>query len=73
MVGLKGTGSIDCELNDYPLPAEMTFIWDLLRPKPARGGPSYLLPPFAFVAKEHGSVALGSARRALDELVRVAP
>ena len=39
VVGLKGTGSIDCELNDYPLPAEMTFIWDLLRPKPARGGP----------------------------------
>ena len=72
VVGLKGTGSIDCELNDYPLPAEMTFIWDLLQPKPARGGPSYLLPPFAFVAKEHGSVALGAARRALDELVQIA-
>ena len=37
-----------------------------------RGGPSYLFPPFAYVAKEHGSVAIGGARRALDELIKIA-
>ena len=40
--------------------------------KPRRGGASYLLPPFSFVAKEHGSVAVGAARRALDELIKLA-
>jgi alkylation response protein AidB-like acyl-CoA dehydrogenase len=44
----------------------------LLKPKPRRGGPSYLLPPFSYVAKEHGSVAIGAARRALDELIKIA-
>jgi alkylation response protein AidB-like acyl-CoA dehydrogenase len=47
-------------------------VWDLLKPKPRRGGPSYLLPPFSYVAKEHGSVAIGAARRALDELIKLA-
>ena len=50
----------------------MTFVWDLLAPKPLRGGVSYLLPPFSYVAKEHGSVAIGAARRALDELITIA-
>jgi alkylation response protein AidB-like acyl-CoA dehydrogenase len=31
-----------------------------------------LFPPFAYVAKEHGSVAIGGARRALDELIQIA-
>jgi len=43
-----------------------------MHPQPLRGGPSYRLPPFSYVAKEHGSVALGGARRALDELVKIA-
>ena len=30
------------------------------------------LPPFSYVAKEHGSVAIGAARRALDELIKLA-
>ena len=47
-------------------------MWDLLAPKPRRGGASYLLPPFSYVAKEHGSVAIGAARRALDELIKIA-
>ena len=73
VVGLRGTGSCDCSVENYALPEEMTFIWDLLQPKPRRGGPSYLLPPFAYVAKEHGSVAIGAARRALDELISSRP
>jgi len=72
VVGLKGTGSVDCSVENYYLKPEYTFIWDLLEPKPVRGGSSYLFPPFAYVAKEHGSVAIGGARRALDELIKIA-
>ncbi len=72
VTGLRGTGSVDFSVQDYDLPEDQTFVWDLLEPKPARGGPSYRLPPFSYVAKEHGSVALGGARRALDELVKIA-
>jgi alkylation response protein AidB-like acyl-CoA dehydrogenase len=72
VVGLRGTGSGDFSVDNYYLPKEMTFVWDLLQPKPLRGGASYLFPPFSFVAKEHGSVAIGAARRALDELIKLA-
>jgi alkylation response protein AidB-like acyl-CoA dehydrogenase len=72
VVGLKGTGSCDCSVENYYLPEHLSFVWDLLDPKPLRGGPSYLFPPFSFVAKEHGSVVIGSARRALDELIKIA-
>jgi alkylation response protein AidB-like acyl-CoA dehydrogenase len=72
VTGLKGTGSCDCSIENYYLPREFSFVWDLLDPKPLRGGSSYLFPPFAYVAKEHGSVAIGGARRALDELIQIA-
>jgi alkylation response protein AidB-like acyl-CoA dehydrogenase len=72
VVGLKGTGSCDCSVENHFLPEELSFVWDLLDPKPRRGGPSYLFPPFSFVAKEHGSVAIGAARRAVDELIKIA-
>jgi indole-3-acetate monooxygenase len=72
VVGLRGTGSCDFSVDNYYLPKELTFVWDLMQPKPLRGGPSYLFPPFSYVAKEHGSVAIGAARRALDELIKIA-
>jgi indole-3-acetate monooxygenase len=72
VVGLRGTGSCDFSVENYHLPQELTFVWDLLKPEPRRGGPSYLFPPFSYVAKEHGSVAIGGARRALDELIKLA-
>ncbi len=72
VVGLRGTGSSDCSVENYHLPEHFSFVWDALKPKPRRGGPSYLFPPFSFVAKEHGSVAVGAARRALDELIKLA-
>lgn len=72
VTGLRGTGSCDCSVDDYHLPKDLSFVWDLLNPAPLRGGVSYLLPPFAYVAKEHGSVAIGGARRALDELITIA-
>ena len=70
--GLRGTGSVDFSVENYYLPPERSFVWDLLKPQPRRGGPSYLFPPFSYVAKEHGSVAIGAARRALDELIKLA-
>jgi alkylation response protein AidB-like acyl-CoA dehydrogenase len=72
VTGLRGTGSCDCSVDNYYLPKDLSFVWDLLQPAPLRGGVSYLLPPFAYVAKEHGSVAIGGARRALDELITIA-
>jgi alkylation response protein AidB-like acyl-CoA dehydrogenase len=72
VVGLRGTGSEDFSVENYRLPKDLTFVWDLLKPKPVRGGVSYLFPPFSYVAKEHGSVAIGAARRALDELITIA-
>jgi indole-3-acetate monooxygenase len=72
VVGLRGTGSCDFSVENYPLPEDLTFVWDLPKPRPRRGGPSYLFPPFSYVAKEHGSVAIGAARRALDELIQLA-
>jgi alkylation response protein AidB-like acyl-CoA dehydrogenase len=70
--GLKGTGSGDCSAENLFVPRAFTFHWDPLYPKPLRGGPSHQFPPFAYVAKEHGSVAIGAARRALDELIAIA-
>jgi indole-3-acetate monooxygenase len=72
VTGLRGTGSGDFSVENYDLPGDMSFAWDLLHPKPLRGGPGYRFPPFAYVAKEHGSVAIGAARRALDELITIA-
>ena len=72
VTGLRGTGSNDCSVENAFVPKELTFSWDLMNPKPLRGGPSYLFPPFAYVAKEHGSVAIGAARRALDEIIAIA-
>ncbi len=72
VTGLKGTGSSDCSVENLYVPKELTFSWDLLHPEPLRGGASHLFPPFAYVAKEHGSVAVGAARRALDELITIA-
>jgi alkylation response protein AidB-like acyl-CoA dehydrogenase len=72
VVGLRGTGSGDFSVENYHLPKDLTFVWDLLKPRPLRGGPSYLFPPFSYVAKEHGSVAIGAGRRALDELITLA-
>ena len=72
VTGLRGTGSEDCSVENLLVPPELTFTWDLLDPKPLRGGPGYRMPPFAYVSKEHGSVAIGAARRALDELITIA-
>jgi len=70
--GLRGTGSGDCSAEKLYVPRELTFSWDRVNPQPLRGGPGFRMPPFAYVAKEHGPVAIGAARRALDELINIA-
>ena len=72
VTGLRGTGSEDSSVEKFYVPKELTLSWDRLDPKPLRGGPGYRMPPYAYVAKEHGSVAIGAARRALDELITIA-
>ena len=72
VVGLKGTGSIDCSIQDAFVLDDLTFAWDMDEPAPKRGGVGYHLPPIAFAAKEHGAVAIGAGRRVLDELIELA-
>ncbi|NQV57893.1 MAG: acyl-CoA dehydrogenase family protein [Rhodospirillales bacterium] len=72
VVGLKGTGSIDYSVEDYFIPDDLTFVWDMDKPQSERGGEAFYLPPLCYVAKEHGSVAIGAGRRVLDELIHLA-
>ena len=72
VTGLRGTGSNDTSVENKFVQKELSFVWDLAHPKPIRGGPGFRMPPFAYVAREHGSVAIGAARRALDELINIA-
>lgn len=70
--GLRGTGSGDCSVEKFYVPRDLTLSWDRVKPQPLRGGPGFRMPPLAYVAKEHGPVAIGGARRALDELIHIA-
>ena len=65
VAGLRGTGSCDWEVSDLFVPVEYTA-----RPlgPPRRGGPTFALPPFAFLAAEHAGFALGCARRCLVDV-----
>jgi alkylation response protein AidB-like acyl-CoA dehydrogenase len=70
VMGLKGTGSSDISIADCFVPQQMAFRWDMVTPKPQRGGNLYRMGVLAFVACSHIGFALGVARRALNELVR---
>ncbi len=70
VAGLRGTGSCDFSVREHFVPE--AFTWDQETAAPRRGGALYRLGWPAFVANEHAAVALGVARRALDEVVRVA-
>jgi alkylation response protein AidB-like acyl-CoA dehydrogenase len=63
-LGLRGTGSCDYSINDVLVPARRTFsIFD----PPLRGGPLHHLPILAFLTPDHSAIALGCARRAMEE------
>ncbi|XXF80297.1 acyl-CoA dehydrogenase family protein [Myxococcaceae bacterium GXIMD 01537] len=63
--GLCGTGSVDMEVRDVFVPAERGFSLTLEKAKLAR--PLYAFPP-GLLALGIPAVALGIARRAIDEL-----
>ena len=69
--GLEGSGSNDISVSDLFVPG--AFTWDPTAWAPKRGGAIYRMGRPGFVANEHSGVALGIARRALDEIVAGAP
>lgn len=71
VTGLSGTGSCDISVSDVYVPEEMTFQWDSHAPNPRRGDPLFSLAVQGLFAKYHIAFALGVARRALEELVRL--
>lgn len=68
--GLMGTGSHDLAVRDRFVPDAHTV--SLLSDVPRESGPLYRFPVFGLLAAGVASVALGIARRAIDELVALA-
>ncbi len=64
--GLKGTGSSDFAVRDAFVPKELSF--GLLDAVQRRGGALYRMGILGLLATEHGGFALGTARRALEEM-----
>ncbi len=67
VMGLEGSGSNDISVNELFVPS--AYSWDPTVWDPKRGGAIYRMGRPGFVANEHSGVALGIARRALDEIV----
>ncbi len=70
VAGLRGTGSTDYQVTDAVVP-EGRWV-EVGRTVPTHDGPLYRFSFFGLLAAGITSVALGLARRALDELVEVA-
>lgn len=68
--GLVGTGSYDYGLTDVFVPEKHAF--DTFSTQPVRSEPVYKLGLLGIGVGGHAPVALGIARRALDEIVKVA-
>jgi alkylation response protein AidB-like acyl-CoA dehydrogenase len=68
--GLRGTGSFSFEVKDYFVPAG--HAWVEKEPSEREPGPLYLIPRALTFAAGFASVALGTARGALDILIEVA-
>ena len=66
VLGLRGTASVDYDIEDVYLPAGYAFPVDQRVPK--RGGNIYRTGMGALSALIHSGFALGMGRRALDEL-----
>jgi alkylation response protein AidB-like acyl-CoA dehydrogenase len=68
--GLRGTGSHDIAVRDLLVPA--TRSASLTHDRPVASGALYAFPLFGLLAIGVAAVALGIARRALDEIVALA-
>ena len=71
VTGLEGSGSNDISATELFVPT--AFSWDPTVWESSRGGAIYRMGRPGFVANEHSGVALGIARRALDEIMATAP
>ena len=71
VTGLEGSGSNDISVSELFVPE--AFSWDPAVWESSRGGAIYRMGRPGFVANEHSGVALGIARRALDEIMATAP
>ncbi|MGH3247834.1 MAG: acyl-CoA dehydrogenase family protein [Trebonia sp.] len=69
VAGLQGTGSLDFSVDGIFVPSEMTY--DLGTPA-VRGGDLFRLGMPAFVSNEVPPLAIGLARRALDDITELA-
>jgi alkylation response protein AidB-like acyl-CoA dehydrogenase len=69
VAGLQGTGSLDFSVDGIFVPEEMTY--DLGTPA-VRGGDLFRLGMPAFVSNEVPPLAIGLARRALDDMTELA-
>jgi alkylation response protein AidB-like acyl-CoA dehydrogenase len=69
VAGLQGTGSLDFSLDGVFVPAEQTY--DLGSPA-VRGGDLFRLGIPAFVSNEVPPLAIGLARRAIDDMIELA-
>jgi alkylation response protein AidB-like acyl-CoA dehydrogenase len=69
VAGLQGTGSLDFSLDGVFVPAEMTYR---LGAPAVRGGDLFRLGMPAFVSNEVPPLAIGLARRALDDMTELA-
>ena len=70
VMGLRGTGSHDIELDGVYIPAERTAL--VLGDPPLQSGPLYAFPLFGLLALAIAAVSLGIARGALDDLIALA-
>ena len=70
VTGLRGTGSHDMTLDDVRVPAERSM--SLIDDRPRVDGALYAFPVFGLLAIGIAAVAVGIARAAIDELVRLA-
>ena len=69
VAGLQGTGSLDFSVDGIFVPAELTY--ELGRPA-VRGGDLFRLGMPAFVSNEVPPLAIGLARRAIDDMTELA-
>jgi indole-3-acetate monooxygenase len=69
VAGLQGTGSLDFSVDGIFVPTEMTYD---LGTAPVRGGDLFRLGMPAFVSNEVPPLAIGLARRAIDDMTELA-
>jgi alkylation response protein AidB-like acyl-CoA dehydrogenase len=68
--GLRATGSHDIAVSDIFVPANRVI--SIVEDEPTRQGPLYAVPVLGLFGAVVGSVALGTAQRAIDEITELA-